>query len=72
MIGPINNAKQFDHVRNLVADGIAEGAPVAAGGQRAEVGQGEHGYFYQPTVLATCRTTRCGSPRKRSSGRCYR
>ncbi|WP_421868257.1 aldehyde dehydrogenase family protein [Motiliproteus sp.] len=52
MIGPINNAKQFDHVRSLVADGIAEGAQVAAGGQRAEVGQGENGYFYQPTVLA--------------------
>ncbi len=52
MVGPINNQRQFDHVRSLVADGIAEGASVAAGGQRAGVAGGENGFFYQPTVLA--------------------
>ena len=52
MIGPINNAAQFSHVRGLVADGIAEGAEVAAGGQKPQIDGGEEGYFYQPTVLA--------------------
>jgi betaine-aldehyde dehydrogenase len=52
MVGPINNHKQFSHVRSLVSDGIAEGAVVAAGGKPGEVVGGESGYFYQPTVLA--------------------
>ncbi|MCO4757338.1 MAG: aldehyde dehydrogenase family protein [Oceanospirillaceae bacterium] len=52
MVGPINNDAQYNHVRGLVADGIAEGAVVASGGSPAEVDGGEHGYFYRPTVLA--------------------
>lgn len=52
MVGPINNLTQYTHVRNLVNDGVAEGAVVASGGARAEVTGGERGYFYQPTVLA--------------------
>ena len=52
MVGPINNLTQYTHVRNLVNDGVAEGAVVASGGARADVAGGERGYFYQPTVLA--------------------
>lgn len=52
MIGPINNAKQFAHVESLVAAGVAEGAVVAAGGKPGQIAGGEHGFFYQPTVLA--------------------
>lgn len=52
MVGPINNQKQFSHVRSLVSDGIAEGAVVAVGGKPGEICGGENGYFYQPTVLA--------------------
>lgn len=57
MIGPINNLNQFNHVNSLVADGIASGAEVAAGGQRAYVKGGEQGYFYQPTVLANVKNS---------------
>jgi len=52
MVGPINNAKQFAHVTDLVADGVSQGAVVAAGGMADNVSGGENGYFYQPTVLA--------------------
>ena len=52
MIGPINNATQFERIQALVAEGVGEGAVIAAGGQRAEVKGGQNGYFYQPTVLA--------------------
>ncbi|EGG95530.1 Aldehyde dehydrogenase [gamma proteobacterium IMCC1989] len=52
MVGPINNLQQFNHVNNLVAEGVAEGAVVASGGCRANVDGGEEGYFFRPTVLA--------------------
>ena len=52
MVGPINNAKQFQHVSALVADGVAQGAVVAAGGMAGQISGGEQGFFYQPTVLA--------------------
>ncbi|MBE9397470.1 aldehyde dehydrogenase family protein [Pontibacterium sp. N1Y112] len=57
MVGPINNEAQYNHVRGLVADGIAEGAVVASGGSPAEVDGGEEGYFYRPTVLADVNNT---------------
>ena len=57
MVGPINNEAQYNHVRGLVADGIAEGAVVASGGSPAEVDGGENGYFYRPTVLADVKNT---------------
>jgi betaine-aldehyde dehydrogenase len=52
MVGPINNHKQYKHVTALVADGIAQGAVLAAGGKPGQITGGEAGYFYQPTVLA--------------------
>ncbi|WP_347558999.1 aldehyde dehydrogenase family protein [Robbsia sp. KACC 23696] len=47
-VGPINNRKQYDHVMNMIAAGVAEGATLAAGSAE----RGEGGYFVSPTVLA--------------------
>lgn len=47
-LGPLQNRMQFDRVSELVADAIAQGARVAAGGKRRE----GPGYFFEPTVLA--------------------
>jgi acyl-CoA reductase-like NAD-dependent aldehyde dehydrogenase len=47
-LGPLNNRPQFDRVSDLVADAVARGATVVAGG-RAREGAG---YFYEPTILA--------------------
>ncbi|WP_104401774.1 aldehyde dehydrogenase family protein [Vibrio penaeicida] len=52
MVGPINNQPQFSHIQNLVQEGIAGGAEVAAGGNHANIAGGEQGYFYSPTILA--------------------
>jgi len=52
MIGPINNSAQLTHIQALVAQGIADGAKLVAGGERASIAGGEQGYFYRPTVLA--------------------
>ncbi|MDC9720908.1 MAG: aldehyde dehydrogenase family protein [Gammaproteobacteria bacterium] len=57
MIGPINNAKQYQHVSNLVSNGVSQGAVVAAGGKASQVAGGEQGFFYQPTVLANVDNT---------------
>jgi acyl-CoA reductase-like NAD-dependent aldehyde dehydrogenase len=46
--GPINNRPQFDRVAGLVADAVAQGARVAAGGRKLD----RDGYFYEPTILA--------------------
>lgn len=46
-IGPINNAKQYAHVRAFVQAGADEGATVLTG---APVAEGE-GYFVSPTLL---------------------
>jgi acyl-CoA reductase-like NAD-dependent aldehyde dehydrogenase len=45
--GPINNAPQFERVKELVSEAIAKGATVAAGGGPID----GPGYFFQPTVL---------------------
>jgi acyl-CoA reductase-like NAD-dependent aldehyde dehydrogenase len=47
-LGPINNKPQFDRVKGLVADAIADGAVAAAGGHPIE----RDGYFFEPTILA--------------------
>jgi acyl-CoA reductase-like NAD-dependent aldehyde dehydrogenase len=50
-IGPIQNRPQFDRVRGLVADALADGASAAAGGAPL----GEPGYFFAPTILTGAR-----------------
>lgn len=52
MVGPVNNIKQFNHIKALVAQGVAQGATIAAGGSVGNVPGGEGGYFYKPTVIA--------------------
>ncbi len=47
-LGPINNAPQFERVKELVADAIAGGAVAAAGGAAAD----RPGYFFEPTILS--------------------
>ena len=47
-LGPVNNAPQYERVKELVADALAGGARAAAGGAPME----GPGYFFSPTVLA--------------------
>jgi acyl-CoA reductase-like NAD-dependent aldehyde dehydrogenase len=47
-LGPINNAPQFERVKELVADALAHGATAAAGGKAMD----RPGYFFEPTVLS--------------------
>jgi acyl-CoA reductase-like NAD-dependent aldehyde dehydrogenase len=46
-LGPINNLPQFDRVKELVADALANGATAAIGGGPID----RPGYFFQPTIL---------------------
>lgn len=49
-VGPLINARQREHVEQLVAVAPGEGAQVVLGGARpAEL---PRGYFYQPTILS--------------------
>jgi acyl-CoA reductase-like NAD-dependent aldehyde dehydrogenase len=47
-LGPINNAPQFERVKDLVADALANGATAVTGGQAMD----RPGYFFEPTILA--------------------
>jgi acyl-CoA reductase-like NAD-dependent aldehyde dehydrogenase len=47
-LGPINNAPQFERVKELVADALAHGAVAVAGGKAMD----RPGYFFEPTVLS--------------------
>ena len=47
-LGPVNNLAQFERVSGLVADAVARGAKVAAGGRAVD----RPGYFFEPTILA--------------------
>ena len=49
-IGPINNARQYRHVLDLVRAGVEEGARVLTG--ETGTGREEGGYFVAPTLLA--------------------
>ena len=46
-LGPINNKPQFERVKGLVAEAIAQGAVAVAGGHPME----GDGYFFEPTIL---------------------
>jgi acyl-CoA reductase-like NAD-dependent aldehyde dehydrogenase len=46
-LGPINNAPQFERVKELVADALGSGAVAATGGGPVD----GPGYFFQPTIL---------------------
>ncbi len=46
-LGPINNAPQFERVKELVADALSHGATATTGGAARDGG----GYFFEPTIL---------------------
>ncbi len=50
-LGPLTNAGQLERVDAMVKAGVAEGAAVLTGGDRASLQGLEDGYFYAPTVL---------------------
>jgi lactaldehyde dehydrogenase/glycolaldehyde dehydrogenase len=50
--GPLINEAGYRKVESLVRSAVAAGATVVTGGRR---GPGEGGYYYEPTVLTSCR-----------------
>jgi lactaldehyde dehydrogenase/glycolaldehyde dehydrogenase len=50
--GPLINEAGYKKVDRLVRSAVDAGATVVTGGKR---GQGEPGYFYEPTVIVNCR-----------------
>jgi lactaldehyde dehydrogenase / glycolaldehyde dehydrogenase len=50
--GPLINEAGFRKVERLVGSALREGATLTTGGKR---GQGEGGYYYEPTVLSGCK-----------------
>jgi betaine-aldehyde dehydrogenase len=54
--GALISAAHRDKVERYVADALAEGAVLRAGGMRPEGAQFENGFFYRPTVLDNCTT----------------
>jgi acyl-CoA reductase-like NAD-dependent aldehyde dehydrogenase len=46
-LGPINNAPQFERVKELVADAVSHGATAVTGGKAID----RPGYFFEPTIL---------------------
>jgi aldehyde dehydrogenase (NAD+) len=53
-IGPLASKAQFDKVQRLIHVGIAEGAPLIAGGPDRPEGMSK-GYFVKPTIFANVR-----------------
>jgi acyl-CoA reductase-like NAD-dependent aldehyde dehydrogenase len=47
-LGPVSNRPQLDRVEGLVAEAVASGGRIAAGGGR----RGERGFFHDPTIVA--------------------
>jgi lactaldehyde dehydrogenase / glycolaldehyde dehydrogenase len=50
--GPLINEAGYRKVERLVGSAVAAGAAVQTGGRR---GEGEKGYYYEPTVLTGCK-----------------
>lgn len=53
-MGPLANERRPGAIEELIGDALANGARVAAGGER-----GESGYFFQPTLLADVPDSAC-------------
>jgi aldehyde dehydrogenase (NAD+) len=54
VMGPLANAAQFRKVRDMIGQGIAEGATLVTGGTERPEGMA-HGYYVRPTVFADVR-----------------
>nr|WP_278437518.1 aldehyde dehydrogenase family protein [Brucella anthropi] len=50
-VGPINNARQWMKIDQMVRDGVAEGAILVAGGKKPDALEETGGYYYAPTIL---------------------
>ena len=50
-VGPLIDERGFVKVQEHVEDARSKGAAVLTGGRPATLGDGLHGYFYEPTVL---------------------
>ncbi|WP_066965721.1 aldehyde dehydrogenase [Microbulbifer sp. Q7] len=50
-MGPKVNAREIEHIHELVQKSIAQGAELATGGKPAQVAGFEGGNWYEPTVL---------------------
>lgn len=51
-MGPVNSAKHYAHVMNMINAGKEDGARVICGGDRGQVDGFPNGYWVQPTVFA--------------------
>lgn len=51
-MGPVNSAKHYQHVMNLIEAGKQEGARLITGGSRPEGAAFSRGYWVRPTVFA--------------------
>jgi aldehyde dehydrogenase (NAD+) len=56
-MGPVATAAQLAKDERMVAQAIADGAKVLAGGRRVKLAGMEDGYFYAPTILADAKPT---------------
>ncbi|KPZ18988.1 aldehyde dehydrogenase family protein [Pseudomonas syringae group genomosp. 3] len=56
-IGPINNAKQYNHVKNMVERALKDGAKLV--GEQADPIPDRPGYYINPTVLAGTNELHC-------------
>ncbi|WP_440830861.1 aldehyde dehydrogenase family protein [Pseudomonas fragariae (ex Marin et al. 2024)] len=56
-IGPINNAKQYNHVKNMVEQALKDGAKLV--GEHADPTPEKPGYYINPTVLAGTNALYC-------------
>lgn len=50
-IGPINNARQWSKIDDMVRQGVAEGASLATGGRKPDDLVASGGFYYAPTIL---------------------
>ncbi len=69
-IGPVANAMQYERVQAMIAQAIAEGSRLVAGGPGRPHGI-ERGYYVQPTIFADV-TPDMLVAREKSSARCWR
>lgn len=50
-IGPINNARQWTKIEDMVRHGLNEGARLVTGGKKPAELEASGGYYYAPTIL---------------------
>ena len=50
-IGPINNARQWNKINEMVQQGIREGARLATGGRKPAELEATGGFYFAPTIL---------------------